>query len=637
MRSLQRFPTRGGQIHCPLPAIALSPLVATLTDPLASVANKRLMIRLSPLDATLTRNRGSGLPHSGTRHSSLATAVKFFAFTLLRTLLHFSALAQNSTRFFPIASALFVQKHGGVGYALHPYFVTSLLHYRQKRQRPSRSDGGSCEKGAPSSGEKIVSSVKSVVGRRRRRRVWPPERVNEHFVFAGGYRVVRGHREQRCRRFRPLNVCQRVRRIAKPGIRMSALDVHLQVCRIPVLRHDGDRFLVPDLSRRNRSRGPRPFRSHSLDRLWSERLGLGSSFRRSLEVAIEHIAARPASRPDFHPPGTRHLPRNLLVGFQYIRCPGYWIADVYERVRLPGSRQRTNRRQRYVFAKPPLAVPIHIRSRRPRDVIAVRQRLRRLRGRNRAERRSLHHFSAMQPATEAEQLNSIRKESVAPGHHSPLDALRAWSWSRLCFLRSRRSRTYKKSDAQYRVQPSHFMLHFSFSSSLPNCCELFAAAIAASPFFNCAIHASIGPPCSFRSSPCAGFNFSPKAAAPMCVSSLRRSKCASPTVNIYCASRTASGNPSPPTSRSTWIHSLARSSFTGSPSAPSAPRCMRTRRIAASSVSTKKAPGRNVKPLNSLSATSVSELPAPAETGRGIPFGTTARIWRFPPAAELSS
>jgi len=32
-----------------------------------------------------------------------------------------------------------------------------------------------------------------------------------------------------------------------------------------------------------------------------------------------------------------------------------------------------------------------------------------------------------------------------------------------------------------------------------------------------------------------------------------------------------------------------------------------------------------------------SELPAPAETGRGIPFGTTAGIWRFPPAAELSS
>jgi hypothetical protein len=37
--------------------------------------------------------------------------------------------------------------------------VISLLHSSQKRPRPSRSDGGSCEKGVPSSGEKIVSSV----------------------------------------------------------------------------------------------------------------------------------------------------------------------------------------------------------------------------------------------------------------------------------------------------------------------------------------------------------------------------------------------------------------------------------------------------------------------------------------------
>src|SRR5882724_9075949 len=109
-------------------------------------------------------------------------------------------------------------------------------------------------------------------------------------------------------------------------------------------------------------------------------------------------------------------------------------------------------------------------------------------------------------------------------------------------------------------------------------------------------------------------------------------------VPLYCCGRrTACGSPSSPTSKSTWIHSPARSSFTGRPSAPSAPRCMRTRTIAASSVSVTKAPGRNVKPLNSLSATSVSEPPAPAETGRGIPFGTTAGIWRFPPAAELFS
>jgi len=35
----------------------------------------------------------------------------------------------------------------------HCFFAASLL---QKRQRPSRGDGGCCEKGMPSSGEKIV-------------------------------------------------------------------------------------------------------------------------------------------------------------------------------------------------------------------------------------------------------------------------------------------------------------------------------------------------------------------------------------------------------------------------------------------------------------------------------------------------
>jgi hypothetical protein len=35
----------------------------------------------------------------------------------------------------------------------------SLVYRPQKRQRPSRSDGGCCEKGVPSSGEKIVFKV----------------------------------------------------------------------------------------------------------------------------------------------------------------------------------------------------------------------------------------------------------------------------------------------------------------------------------------------------------------------------------------------------------------------------------------------------------------------------------------------
>jgi hypothetical protein len=108
----------------------VSPLSATLMDPLASVANKRLTPNLTPLDATLTKNRGvsrkrnlkalslahsfvalcinsvshlfcnQSLPHSFSklpgchptipilklvaRHSSLATVFKFFHLTHLQ-------------------------------------------------------------------------------------------------------------------------------------------------------------------------------------------------------------------------------------------------------------------------------------------------------------------------------------------------------------------------------------------------------------------------------------------------------------------------------------------------------------------------------------------------------------------------
>ena len=80
-----------------------SSLAATLMDPLASVANTRLTLRLSPLDATLTKNRGR------------------------------------------------------VGLVLCLLNLLYILYSPQKRQRPFRSDGGSCEKGAPSSGEKHVT------------------------------------------------------------------------------------------------------------------------------------------------------------------------------------------------------------------------------------------------------------------------------------------------------------------------------------------------------------------------------------------------------------------------------------------------------------------------------------------------
>src|SRR5882762_4657999 len=446
-------------------------------------------------------------------------------------------------------------------------------------------------------------------------------------------RVARGYREQCRRRFRPLNVRQCVGRISKTGIRMRALDVHLQVRRIPPLRHHGNRLLVADLSRGNRSRNPRTFRIHSVDRLRPERFGFGIGIRRSsFELVTQNKTgpARPASRSQLrsrsHPHVARHLPRHFLVGLQHVGRPRYWIADHYERVRLTGSRQRTNCRKRHLFANSALAVPVQICLRLPHDVIAVGQDLRRLRNRNGAERRSLHHSSAMQPA-KAEQFNVIRKERVALDPHTSLDHYRAWTflrsghsafldhylplrWSSLCFLRSRRSRAHKKSSRQYRAHPSQFSLHFSFSSSLPNCCQIFAVAISAIPAFTRPSKIVQKFLRTFSLSQTAVFTLSQNAVVPICISpelDARRSR------QYYCGSRTACGNPSSPTSKSTWIHSLASSSLTGKPSAPSAPRCRRTRRIAASPASVTTAPGKNVKPLSSFSATSVWEAAAPAE------------------------
>src|SRR5260370_28352098 len=74
------------------------------------------------------------------------------------TLAHSFALTKNSTLFFSIDSALYAQNTRGwstplrriacasgntlEGFVLSllPYFLTSLLHYFQKRRRPSRSD-----------------------------------------------------------------------------------------------------------------------------------------------------------------------------------------------------------------------------------------------------------------------------------------------------------------------------------------------------------------------------------------------------------------------------------------------------------------------------------------------------------------
>src|SRR5260370_38653942 len=58
------------------------------------------------------------VPELATHHVSLATILKFFLFTLLRTLLRSFARSQESSPFFSIDSALFCQKPPGGGAAI---------------------------------------------------------------------------------------------------------------------------------------------------------------------------------------------------------------------------------------------------------------------------------------------------------------------------------------------------------------------------------------------------------------------------------------------------------------------------------------------------------------------------------------
>src|SRR6266436_5297142 len=75
------------RIRSPQPTIALSPLAATLMDFLASVANKRLTARLSPLDATLTKYTGGwslNLPTLSTRAPTYSLCFQTVAHSLAR-------------------------------------------------------------------------------------------------------------------------------------------------------------------------------------------------------------------------------------------------------------------------------------------------------------------------------------------------------------------------------------------------------------------------------------------------------------------------------------------------------------------------------------------------------------------------
>jgi hypothetical protein len=110
-------------LNCPV-----TTLESALTDPLQLTENKPTLSLLecalttfspaTPLECALTKNtRGGGYSSDSVpRHSSLATTLKPFLFTFLRTPLRFSALTKISTLLFSSDSALCVKKHNRRGW-----------------------------------------------------------------------------------------------------------------------------------------------------------------------------------------------------------------------------------------------------------------------------------------------------------------------------------------------------------------------------------------------------------------------------------------------------------------------------------------------------------------------------------------
>ena len=70
---------------------------------------------LQPFCFQIHACNGGGTPSPSRQPSNLLTLQPVFFFTLLRTLLQFFALAQNSTRFFSSDSALFAKNTRGSG------------------------------------------------------------------------------------------------------------------------------------------------------------------------------------------------------------------------------------------------------------------------------------------------------------------------------------------------------------------------------------------------------------------------------------------------------------------------------------------------------------------------------------------
>src|SRR6202158_914548 len=392
------------------------------------------------------------------------------------------------------------EKHPGGGVPLSPNgsrpgkrgicLVLTSLHpcfpYFQKQRRPSRSDGGCCGKGVPSSGEKIVSTVllstkttpEQSFARWRRRRgclLEVPHSVPTRSTLC--HRVVQRHGEERSGRFLPLDIRQRVGRIAKARIAALAHHHDLQIIGVPMLGYDGDRFFVSDLSRGNRMGDARSLRTHARDHLRAQVLLFQRALRDGLLMVMLHLALYRV----FHVAKWRpHLFRRFLAGVQDEIAARHGIIDEHKRLRLSRGRQRPDRSERHFLPETSLAIPIEVRLRLSRDVVSVRESLRRLRNRDGAERHAGHDFSAVH-ALKAQQLDPFADHA---GFWS--EALRhrhGRRGERRRMLRSCQSGAQHENSAENHSH-TYSAIHFSFSSSLPNCCELFAAAISAIPAIN---------------------------------------------------------------------------------------------------------------------------------------------------------
>src|SRR5437667_8186644 len=163
------------------------------------------------------------------------------------------------------------------------------------------------------------------------------------------------------------------------------------------------------------------------------------------------------------------------------------IVHYHLRLRLHGRRQRTKYRQRHFLAKSSMDIAEKIHLRFARNVIPVRESLVRFLNGYRAEGRAGYHLAAMQ-SFKSQQFNAVAHLHEYAGtfsvhHHAHTRVRRRW-WA---LLRPQGTSGSCQHSGEKQVC-EYSSIHYFVSSSLPNSCELFAMAIAANPFFNCAIH-----------------------------------------------------------------------------------------------------------------------------------------------------